>query len=293
MMNRVTSSMSAAVAQRHLQLGAVRLADAQESASTLEKISKPSDDPTAAGEALRVRNLQASTTQYQRNVDDGSSWLDTVDSALSSVHSILAKVRDLTIQGANGALGPDSRDAIARQVAGLRADLLQTANTTFAGRSIFAGTTDAPTAFEPDGTWSGVPGASVTRRVGPDTTVRVDADGAATFGTGTASVFTLLDDLAGDLRSGTGTTERLAALDARMTQVRAVQGDVGARHSQILRSKETLIDTSASLEAQRAGLEDLDLAAAVLDLKLQETAYQSALAVTAKVLQPTLMDFLR
>lgn len=293
MMNRVTSSMTAAAAQRHLQLGAARLADVQERASTLDKLSKPSDDPTATGEALRVRNLQASTAQYQRNVDDGSSWLDTVDSALSSVNGILAKVRDLTVQGANGALGPDSRDAIARQVEGLRADLLQTANTTFAGRNVFAGTSDAPAAFAADGTWSGVPGAAVTRRIGSETTVRVDADGAATFGTGAGSVFTLLDDLAGDIRSGTAVIDRLAAVDTRMADVRAVQGDVGARHSQILRSKETLIDTSTSLEAQRAGLEDLDLAAAVLDLKLQETAYQSALAVTAKVLQPTLMDFLR
>ena len=293
MMNRVTSSMTAAAAQRHLQLGAARLADVQERASTLDKLSRPSDDPTATGEALRVRNLQAATAQYGRNVDDGSSWLDTVDSALSATHGLLAKVRDLTVQGANGALGPEARDAIARQVEGLRTDLLQTANTTFAGRNVFAGTSDAPAAFAADGTWSGVPDAAVTRRVGPDTTVRVDADGAAAFGTGAGSVFTLLDGLASDLRSGTGVAERLTDIDARMTQVRAVQGDVGARHSQILRSKETLIDTSTSLEAQRAGLEDLDLAAAVLDLKLQETAYQSALAVTAKVLQPTLMDFLR
>jgi len=293
MMNRVTSSMTAAAAQRHLQLGAARLAEVQERASTLDKLSRPSDDPTATGEALRVRNLQASTAQYQRNVDDGSSWLDTVDSTLSSVHGILAKVRDLTVQAGNGALGPDSRDALARQVEGLRADLLQTANTTFAGRNVFAGTSDAPTAFAADGSWSGVPGAAVTRRVGPDTTVRVDADGAATFGTGPGSVFTLLDGLAGDIRSGTSALDRLAALDVRMADVRAVQGDVGTRHAQILRSKETLIDTSTSLEAQRSGLEDLDLAAAVLDLKLQETAYQSALAVTAKVLQPTLMDFLR
>ena len=293
MMQRVTTSMTTAAAQRNLQLGASRLAEAQERAASLDKISRPSDDPTATGEALRVRNLQAANAQYQRNLDDGSSWLDTVDSTLSSAHSLLAKVRDLTVQGGNGALGPDARDALAREVEGLRADLLQTANARFAGRSIFAGTSDAPAAFAADGTWSGVEGASVTRRIGPDTTVRVDADGAAAFGTGAGSVFTLLDGLASDLRSGTGVAERLTDIDARMTQVRAVQGDVGARHSQILRSKETLIDTSTSLEAQRAGLEDLDLAAAVLDLKLQETAYQSALAVTAKVLQPTLMDFLR
>ena len=293
MMQRVTTSMTTAAAQRNLQLGASRLAEAQERAASLDKISRPSDDPTATGEALRVRNLQAANAQYQRNLDDGASWLDTVDSTLSSAHDLMAKVRDLTVQGGNGALGPDARDALAREVEGLRADLLQTANARFAGRSIFAGTSDSPAAFAADGTWSGVDGASVTRRIGPDTTVRVDADGASAFGTGTDSAFRLLDDLAADLRSGAPVTGRLTEIDARMSDLRAVQGDVGARHAQILRSKETLIDTSTRLEGRRAEIEDLDLAAAVLDLKLQETSYQSALAVTAKVLQPTLMDFLR
>ncbi len=48
-----------------------------------------------------------------------------------------------------------------------------------------------------------------------------------------------------------------------------------------------------SLENRRARIEDLDLAGAVLDLQVQQTTYQAALAVTAKVLQPTLMDYLR
>jgi flagellar hook-associated protein 3 FlgL len=54
-----------------------------------------------------------------------------------------------------------------------------------------------------------------------------------------------------------------------------------------------LTEQKGSLEAQRAGAEDVDLAQVILDLKTQEVTYQSALAVTARVLQPTLMDFLR
>jgi len=293
-MDRVTTRMTAVAAQRQLQASHARLAEAQDKASTLDKIGRPSDDPLALGEALRVKGLQAAAVQHQRNADDADGWLSTGDDALTAVHSLLAKVRDVTVQGANqGALSPEARDALARSVEGLRADLLQTAGTRYAGRSVFAGTSDAPVAVAADGTWNGVPGSSVERRIGPETTVRVDVDGSAVFGTGATSVFALLDDLAADLRAGTAVAPRLEDLDARMSAVRAVQGDLGARHAQLLRTKETLIDTSASLEQRRSDLEDLDLAAAVLDLRLQETAYQSALAVTAKVLQPTLMDFLR
>jgi flagellar hook-associated protein 3 FlgL len=52
-------------------------------------------------------------------------------------------------------------------------------------------------------------------------------------------------------------------------------------------------ELEATLDAQKMGIEKADLGSVILDLKLQETNYQVALAATARVLQPTLMDFLR
>jgi flagellar hook-associated protein 3 FlgL len=68
---------------------------------------------------------------------------------------------------------------------------------------------------------------------------------------------------------------------------------IGARQVQVERAQETLLSKIGALETQRVGLEDVDLTQIVLELQLQQVSYQSALAVTAKVLQPTLMDFLR
>ena len=48
-----------------------------------------------------------------------------------------------------------------------------------------------------------------------------------------------------------------------------------------------------NLEAQRSGIEDVDIGEIIMELKMQETVYQGALAVTARTLQPTLMDFLK
>jgi flagellar hook-associated protein 3 FlgL len=50
---------------------------------------------------------------------------------------------------------------------------------------------------------------------------------------------------------------------------------------------------TVSLESQRSSVEDVDLAKVILDLQTQQTTYQASLAITAKVLQPSLMDFLR
>ena len=295
MLTRVTNQMTALQSQQHLQASAARLSHQQDRASSLKAIGVPSDDPAGAAEALRVKGLQSAAAQHGRNVDDGAGWLTTADSALSSADAVLAKVRQLTLQGANeGALSPEARRAIATEIDGLSSDLLATANASYAGRSVFAGTSDAGVAFTPDRSFTGAPGAEVVRRVGPETTVRVDADGALAFGTGDDSVFALLGRISADLRSGTtNVATHLTALDTRVGALRGVQSDIGARHSQLLRAQDTLMDTSVTLEAQRSGLEDLDLGRAVLDLKLQDNSYQAALAVTAKVLQTSLMDFLR
>jgi len=293
MLTRVTNQMTALQSQQHLQAGSVRLAQAQERATSLDKLSRPSDDPTATAEALRVKSLQSALAQHTRNVADGDGWLSTTDSALIAADSLMAKVRELTLQGANGSLSPNAREAVAVELEGLKADLLGVANTSINGRSVFAGTSDAGVAFRADYSWTGTAGSSVTRRIGPETTVAVDSDGSAAFGTGASSVFALIDDIATSLRTGGDVASHLTTVDARVSGLRSVQSDMGARHAQLLRAEDTLMDTKVTLEAQRAGLEDLDLGQAVLDLQLQNNSYQAALQVTAKVLQVSLMDFLR
>nr|WP_228507290.1 MULTISPECIES: flagellin [unclassified Frigoribacterium] len=285
--------MTALQSQQHLQAGSVRLAQAQERATSLDKLSRPSDDPTATAEALRVKSLQSAHAQHTRNVADGDGWLSTTDSALIAADSLMAKVRELTLQGANGSLSPNAKEAVAVELEGLKADLLGVANTSINGRSVFAGTSDAGVAFRADYSWTGTAGSSVTRRIGPETTVAVDSDGSAAFGTGASSVFALIDDIATSLRTGGDVASHLTTVDARVSGLRSVQSDMGARHAQLLRAEDTLMDTKVTLEAQRAGLEDLDLGQAVLDLQLQNNSYQAALQVTAKVLQVSLMDFLR
>ncbi|ROP75335.1 flagellar hook-associated protein FlgL [Frigoribacterium sp. PhB116] len=293
MLTRVTNQMTALQSQQHLQAGSVRLAQAQERATSLDKLSRPSDDPTATAEALRVKSLQSAHAQHTRNVADGDGWLSTTDSALIAADSLMAKVRELTLQGANGSLSPNAKEAVAVELEGLKADLLGVANTSINGRSVFAGTSDAGVAFRADYSWTGTAGSSVTRRIGPETTVAVDSDGSAAFGAGASSVFALIDDIATSLRTGGDVASHLTTVDARVSGLRSVQSDMGARHAQLLRAEDTLMDTKVTLEAQRAGLEDLDLGQAVLDLQLQNNSYQAALQVTAKVLQVSLMDFLR
>jgi len=296
MIARVTSQTQMRSAQTNLQANLARMAQLQEQATTLKAIARPSDDPARAADSLTVRAEQRAVTQYARNADNGDGWLTTASMALAEATNLLNQVRDLTVQGANdGALSPAAKEAIAARLDGLTQNLLAQANADYLGRSVFAGNSDAELAFrdDPDFTFTGTATASVDRRIGADTTVRVDADGAAIFGTATNSIFALIGTIADDLRTGTNVGAHLTAIDLAMKTVLTAQTDVGVRQAQIQKAGEALVQHKGNLEAQRAGIEDVDLGQAILDLKLQEVTYQAALSVTARVLQPTLMDFLR
>lgn len=309
MLGRVTNQTAAMASSRMLQANQARLAQLNSQASSLKAITVPSDDPTATGQSLLVRSQQSANSQYARNATDGVGWLSTTDAAMSDTSKILNRIRDLTVQGANdGSMSATAKEAIATELVGLKSDLLATANTSFQGRSVFAGSSDAGVAFTPGTSttdpatgvvtttqpaFTGTAGSSVQRRIADGTTVTVDTDGAAVFGTGSDSVFSMVDDIVSDLRSGVNVSGHLADIDTHLTAVRGAWGDVGVRQSQLERAQDSLASNGVSLENQRSGIEDLDLAKVILDLQTQSVTYQSALATTAKVIQPTLMDFLR
>ena len=293
MISRVTSQTLAQSALRNLQSGLNDLSRLQNQATSQRAFAAPSDDPAAASAALDLHAAQHRNAQYARNIGDGLTWVTTVDNAISASTSLLGRARDLTLRGANsGALDANAREAIALELETIADELFAQANTSLLGRSVFAGTTEG-SAFADDFTFAGVPGSEVRRRVADGETVRVDASGAEVFGSGEDSVFALIGSIVADLRGGADVRGRIDQIDDRMNAMLGVQGTVGARQNQIMRAKDAAADATVSLEAQRAAVEDIDTVEVLVALKSQELVYQSALAVTARVMQPTLMDFLR
>jgi len=290
---RITNQMQASFVTRSMQANLARMAELQEQGTSGRRLVRASTDPSSAADALLVRNQLATEKQYERNIANGEGWLATIDSTLGTVTDIVQRVRDLVIQGASDTTSADGREAIAVEIDELRTELLRQSNTTYLGRTVFAGTSDEGVAFRDDYTFTGTAGATVERRIGIDSTVQVDADGAAVFGQGPGSVFALLDTVVADLRTGTNVGNHLAAVDSRLSAVLTQHTVAGARQSQLERATDTNSGNQVSLEARRAGIEDVDIAEIAIDLQLKQVAYQATLSIGANILQPTLMDFLR
>jgi flagellar hook-associated protein 3 FlgL len=278
-----------------LQNSLSRLGDIQQQLSSGKQISRASDSPTGTVSAMQFRGDIAKLKQYSRNADDGLGWLGTADTTLTGALDQVNRVRELVLQGmSTGAAGsPDAREALATEVAGLRTSLIGLANTQYLDRPIFGGTTTGSAAFDAAGSYVGDSG-SISRTVSDNTKVRVDTDAAATFGTGSGQLFTVLGKIVSDLRTSPSSLGGdLTQLDAARGSIQSSLSSVGARYNQLTQMRQAADDRVLDLSSQLSEVEDIDLPKTLTDLQLQQTAYQAALAAGAKVVQPSLVDFLR
>jgi flagellar hook-associated protein 3 FlgL len=276
-----------------LQANLARLQATQARLASGRAIGRPSDSPTGTMAALRLRADLNRAAQLDRNADDGRARLGTADNALTAGLAILREVRDTVLQGANGSLGPGEREALAAQVDGLRASLLGVANTKYLQQPIFAGTAGAASAYDTSGVYQGNAG-TITRTIAPGVKVTVNATGEEVFGP-SGEIFTVLADIAQDLRTNPAelTSTDLGRLDAGYLRMQNALASVGSRYHQIEIMQERNHANQLESQNQLSEVEGVDLPAAMVDLQLEEVAYQAALGATARVLQPTLMDFLR
>lgn len=300
-MTRVTHHSIQVNTLANLQRNLSAMGTLQEQLSTQKRINRPSDDPTGTVSALQLRASLRATEQHGRNADDGIGWLGATDTALRGSSERLVHAKVLTVRALNsGVQSPASRAALALEVEGVRDSLVSLANTDHLGRSVFAGTAGAGPAVTPPAgpggtyTWADTGTGTVERRVADDTVVRVDTVGRDVFGEGPDSVFALLDTIAAQIRTADpGLSGSLAALEERFAAVTAAASSVGARYGRVEAAQQHAQDRELALTTSLSEVESIDLPATIVQLQSQEVAYKAALGATAKVLQPSLMDFLR
>jgi flagellar hook-associated protein 3 FlgL len=200
---------------------------------------------------------------------------------------------------------------------------MQFANTKYLDRPVFGGSTPDAAAYDDTG-YVGEEAGETARMIGPNAKVRVDVRGPEVFGAEYAvndngkyvdaagqeladqndptlrmknpsQLFNVLKDLSDAMKSGdsAGIDAGLKNLDKASDLLNSTLSDVGARYNRVTQMKQSAEDRLMSVSSQLSDIEDVDLPKAIMELQLQQTSYQAALAATAKVIQPSLIDFLR
>ena len=292
---RVTERSIATNVLVGLQGNLDRMGSLQEQLSSGKQFAKPSDSPAGATAAMQYRGEMARAQQHGRNASDGLGWLGTVDTTLSNVMDQVQRTRQLALEGmSNGAGGSQgAREAIAAEVDQIRQTSMGLANTKYGDRPVFGGTTASSAAYDAAGNYLGDTGA-VQRTVGDNVKVQVGVPGTDAFGTGSTQLFTVIADISNDLRTNpSALSGDLDRLDTATTTLKFVQSTVGARYNQLTQMQQLASDRTDALTAQLSNVEDIDLPKTITEMQLQQTAYQAALSAGAKVVQPSLVDFLR
>lgn len=295
MPTRVTEASMTTKALADIQRSASRGQKLQQQISSGKQLSRPSDSPTGTVTSLQLRGEVRATQQYSRNADDGLGWLGTIQDKLGDASSQILRVRDLTVQALNNtSTDPGSREALAVEIDNIRDSLIGEANTKYMGRPVFGGTTAGDVAYDTSGNYKGDAGQT-TRTVGPNSKVRIETSGPEAFGTGNTQLFQVLSGISQDIRANDGSTlsDDLTNLDTAHDLLNSTLSDVGARYNRVTQMKQSADDHLLSVSSQLSDIEDVDLPKAIMDLQIQQTSYQAALAATAKVIQPSLIDFLR
>jgi len=280
---------------------------AQQNSVSGRKLHKISDDPVAMVRALRNRSQLESLAQFRKTLDFSKGFLASTETALMSINDALIRVKELCIQQSNSSYGAPSRKAAAAEVRQLTEQVLALGNSTYGDRYIFSGFKTNQPPLADDGSYLGDDGLIYVqvdeesyrpinvcgRDLFEQTACVEESDGGELVARPLRLVEVLRktyealeDNSLEDLH------KNMDYLDQSMDKVVDAVASLGARRNALddvsIRSEYT----EERLLAHNNALEAADPIQSTMDLKRAETALNHTLQASAKLLSPSLLNFL-
>lgn len=299
-MDRITGNSLASSILGANQATLARLATYQEQLATNKKLNRISDDPVAAKQSLRYRAEGLQVGKYLDNIDKATSFMSATDQSLGEMSQLMDQAKSLAVQGANGTQDAASRKTLGASVDSLLSRLVDLSNTVHDGRFLFGGTATVqpqpPFARNATDTAVSYSGNldTFSVEVGPNSQVQVNTDGFSLFQNG-KDVFKVLYQLRDALNQNDSTTVNnlITQVDGAHDQINSIQGGMGGRLQRLDLARSQLEGTQTYLGELVSKAEDADMTDVITKMKLSQTALEAGLQSGAKVMQTTLLDYLR
>ncbi|MGP4105577.1 flagellar hook-associated protein FlgL [Virgibacillus sp. L01] len=277
--------------------------------STGKKINRPSDDPVIAMKGMSYRTELKEVEQYQRNTNEVHNWMDNSDAALDKTTQALQKLRELAVQASNDTYDDGQRENIMEEAEQLKEHLIDIANTNVNGKYIFNGTsTDTkPVSTNENGdiTKIAINSDPVMIEVANGTKLQANVDAGSVFAgdpnTNNAAgdpndLFGEIDSFIKALADGKDQGEiesNIKTLDVNIDNVVNARADLGARMNRLELVENRLSEQEVIATKTMSENEDIDYEKVITKLTSQESIHRAALSAGSRIIQPTLMDFLR
>ncbi len=299
---RVTQSMLSNNMLRNLTSSYSKMGKLNDQLTTGKKVNRPSDDPVVAMRGLNYRMQVDKVAQYQRNIGEVNNWLDSTDDALDKVGQALHRTKELVTNAANtGAMTDSDREKIKSELDQLRKQIQDTANTKVGDKYIFSGTktgsplydkTVTPPSTQPNG-YPDLNNPNNTAFTG-DITINVFDGVDLNVNSKSAGMFNNINEMFKNIEDGTiSFDEAIGAVDGMMDDLLTERADVGARQNRAELMDDRLKTQEGISKKQMSLNEDIDYEKVITEMISQESVHRAALSVGARIIQPSLVDFLR
>lgn len=298
---RITQSMLQNNMLKNLYSSQVQMNKYLTQINTGKKISRPSDDPVIVMKGMGYRTEVTEVEQYRRNTSEIWNWMDHTDDALDKATKAMQRIEELAVQAANDTYDKDEREAIAKEVEQLQRQLVEIANTNVNGKYIFNGTDTNLQPVEVDAEGNVI----VTDTDGRNQYVNIEVSKGITFDVNmdpdkmfNKELFANIDDFISALKSDDSNQQdemnsALENLRKGTTDIVNTRAELGAKMNRLELIEDRLSHQEIIAKDTMMKNEGVDFEEAVMNLLTQEVIHRAALSAGSKIIQPSLVDFLR
>lgn len=272
----------------------------QTQAATGQRVFQPEDDPAAVGRILTIEAERSQLTQFQRNTTRALELSQASYAGIQEIKNLSDRAGEIATLGA-GSASPDAMNAYAKEVNQLIEQALQLGNTKFRNDYLFSGT--AVTTAPYTATRNGSGDITAVAYAGNTTQSTIQLSESSGIAPGTTNATNLgmrdfinnLVALRDALNVGTSNAVSAAqpALETSENLLVNALSEHGAIELRIEINQKQQVTRLANLEKLVSDEADVDLASTVVKLSQASTAYEAALSSGTKLLQLSILDYLR
>jgi flagellin len=256
---RIHNNIEAFNAHRQLVGSSSAMAKSMERLSSGFRINRAADDAAGLAISEKLRAQVGGLQQAQRNAQDAVSLVQTAEGALTEVHAMLQRVRDLAVQYTNGTLSASDKAAITAEVAQLSAEVTRIGSQTkFNGISLLTG------------------GATITFQVGVNDGNTITTAAAVLAGGSTADVDNAIFNFASQ------GANVLASIDTAIANVSDTRSTFGAIQNRLEHTLTDLASYEENLTASESRIRDVDMASEMVTFTKFQILQQAGTSMLAQ-----------
>jgi flagellin len=273
---RIQNNVEAFNAHRQLTGTAAKAAKAMEKLSSGYRINRAADDAAGLAISEKMRGQIGGLAQAQRNAQDGVSLVQTAEGALTEVHSMLQRVRDLKVQYSNGTLDSEDKTAIAAEVKQLATEIDKIRDDTeFNGIKLLDGT--------------GGTAGSVSFQVGANTGETISVTTKDITASATSAGMAALQNVASAATDAAASTAfagvTLANIDDAIEKTSSLRAEFGAVQNRLEHRLNNLATYQENLVASESRIRDVDMASEMVNFTKLQILQQAGTSMLAQANQ--------